>query len=59
MAHQLKMEVVAEGVETKAPMDFLATEECEYAQGYLFSKAIRLPDLITLLQYKAAVIHSG
>ena len=58
MAHQLKMEVVAEEVETKDQMDFLAAEECEYAQGYLFSKAIQLPDLITLLQNKVAVIHN-
>ena len=46
MAHELKMEVVAEGVETAEQFDFLATHNCEYAQGWLFSKPIPLPDLI-------------
>lgn len=58
MAHQLKMEVVAEGVETKAQMDFLVQENCEYAQGYLFSKAIRLEQIVALLQNKTPVIHN-
>ena len=46
MAHELKMEVVAEGVETAEQFDFLATHNCEYAQGWLFSKPIPLADLI-------------
>ena len=36
MAHQLKLDVVAEGVETRAQLDFLAAADCELAQGYLF-----------------------
>lgn len=36
MAHQLKLDVVAEGVETREQLEFLATESCELAQGYLF-----------------------
>ncbi len=36
MAHQLKLDVVAEGVETQAQLDFLAAADCELAQGYLF-----------------------
>ena len=39
MAHRLNMAVVAEGVETTEQLDFLVKHDCEYAQGYLFSKA--------------------
>ncbi|APZ43198.1 EAL domain-containing protein [Acidihalobacter ferrooxydans] len=40
MAHYLGLEVVAEGVETKAQFDFLASRGCEYFQGYLFQKPL-------------------
>ena len=46
MAHELKMEVVAEGVETHEQFDFLSSHKCEYAQGWLFSKPLPLTDLI-------------
>jgi sensor c-di-GMP phosphodiesterase-like protein len=55
MAHQLKMEVVAEGVETKAQLDFLAEQGCEYAQGWLFSKALPLGSVSTFMTDSAAV----
>ncbi|MDH5233042.1 MAG: EAL domain-containing protein, partial [Gammaproteobacteria bacterium] len=37
MAHNLKMEVVAEGVETKAQLEFLKAEGVDLIQGYYFS----------------------
>jgi len=40
MAHQLKLEVVAEGVETKDQLVFLQRNLCNEAQGYLFSKPL-------------------
>ena len=45
MAHQLNMEVVAEGVETPEQLEFLQQHHCEFAQGYLFSKALSLGDV--------------
>lgn len=40
MAHQLKMDVVAEGVESKDHLVFLQRHLCNEAQGYLFSKPV-------------------
>ncbi len=37
LARQMAMEVVAEGVETRAQFDFLNEAGCELFQGYLFS----------------------
>lgn len=38
MAHNLKLTVVAEGVETREQLDFLFQYECDYVQGFLFGK---------------------
>jgi diguanylate cyclase (GGDEF)-like protein/PAS domain S-box-containing protein len=40
MAHELGLRVVAEGVETQAQLDFLASHGCEEAQGFLFSRPV-------------------
>ena len=57
MAHQLRMEVVAEGVETQAQLSFLARQRCDYAQGWLFSRALPMGDLMKLLDEKIALLH--
>ncbi|MFK7896600.1 MAG: putative bifunctional diguanylate cyclase/phosphodiesterase [Myxococcota bacterium] len=38
MANALKMDVIAEGVETQEVLAFLLDRDCQYAQGYLFGK---------------------
>ena len=40
MAHALAMKVIAEGVETELQRDLLAAAECDYAQGYYFSRPV-------------------
>jgi PAS domain S-box-containing protein len=40
LAHRLKLEVVAEGVETPAQMEALTALGCERAQGYHFSRPL-------------------
>ena len=40
LAHKLGMQVVAEGVETKAQLEFLANIGCQCFQGYLFSQPL-------------------
>jgi EAL domain-containing protein (putative c-di-GMP-specific phosphodiesterase class I) len=38
LAHGLNLPVLAEGVETKAQLDFLAAESCDEVQGYLLGR---------------------
>lgn len=40
MAHNLNLEVVAEGVETTAQANFLLKEKCEEVQGYLYARPL-------------------
>jgi diguanylate cyclase (GGDEF)-like protein/PAS domain S-box-containing protein len=40
MAHGLKLEVVAEGVETEAQLSFVRACGCDCAQGYLFGRPL-------------------
>ena len=40
MAHQLNLKVVAEGVETKAELNFLKSIDCDVIQGFWFSRPL-------------------
>ncbi|KAF1070906.1 MAG: putative signaling protein [Pseudomonas citronellolis] len=51
LAHNLNLEVVAEGVETPEQLALLRLFGCDQAQGYLISKPLALPELA---QYLAA-----
>lgn len=42
MAKDLKLQVVAEGVETKEHVDFLKGSQCDIAQGFYFAKPMPL-----------------
>ena len=43
------MSVLAEGVETQEQLNFVIAEGCQYYQGYLFSKPLPEPELLTLI----------
>jgi EAL domain-containing protein (putative c-di-GMP-specific phosphodiesterase class I) len=40
MANDLRMDVVAEGVETEEEAEMLRSMGCEYGQGYLYSRPV-------------------
>jgi diguanylate cyclase (GGDEF)-like protein len=40
LAHELEIQVIAEGVETEAQARFLVSAECGYAQGYHYSRPV-------------------
>lgn len=50
MAHNLNIEVIAEGVETQAQRDFLEKSGCSRYQGYLFGKPEPLEKFTDSLQ---------
>ena len=49
LGHQLHLQVVAEGVESKAQFDFLRGEGCDAVQGYLFCQPVSLEALREIL----------
>ncbi|MGX7895917.1 sensor domain-containing protein [Tsuneonella sp. HG222] len=49
LAKSLKIEVVAEGVETQDQRRYLLKQGCEMGQGYLFGRAVQAADLPSLL----------
>jgi EAL domain-containing protein (putative c-di-GMP-specific phosphodiesterase class I) len=44
MARELKLRVIAEGVETREQLDFLRAHRCDEVQGYLISKPLSAVD---------------
>ena len=49
MAHSLKLEVIAEGVETEAQLAYLRRNCCDQMQGHYFSKPLAMAELEQLL----------
>ena len=50
MGHNLRLKVIAEGVETAGQLNYLRGHNCDEIQGYLFSKPIIAEDFGTLLR---------
>ena len=54
LANGLGMEVVAEGVENEAQLEFLKQHQCGIFQGFLFSRPVPAEDFLKLLADDAA-----
>lgn len=53
MAGSLSLSTVAEGVETRGQMDYLAARRCDLAQGFLFSRPLPVAEVgLSALQRK-------
>jgi EAL domain-containing protein (putative c-di-GMP-specific phosphodiesterase class I) len=53
LGRAMKLQVIAEGVETVGQRDFLASLGCHSFQGYLFSHPLPLEDFDRLLTSKS------
>jgi diguanylate cyclase (GGDEF)-like protein/PAS domain S-box-containing protein len=49
LARNLKLGVIAEGVETRAQLDFLLEQKCDAFQGYYFSKPLPAEEFTSIL----------
>ncbi len=56
MAKSLGLDVIAEGVETEAQLEFLLTHDCPAFQGYLFSRPVALAQFEALLLRPNAIL---
>lgn len=50
LAHALQLKVVAEGVETNDELEVLKRYNCEYVQGYYYSKPLNVTDFTNRFQ---------
>ncbi|BCS54622.1 EAL domain-containing protein [Geobacter sp. SVR] len=53
LAHTLGKEVIAEGVESKAQLDFLKYQQCDIVQGYFFSRPMPPGEVPEFLRNRA------
>jgi EAL domain-containing protein (putative c-di-GMP-specific phosphodiesterase class I) len=53
LARTLNMEVVAEGVERRDDVEFVARRGCHWVQGFLFGAAVSAPEFSEMLRRQA------
>jgi EAL domain-containing protein (putative c-di-GMP-specific phosphodiesterase class I) len=56
LGHNLKLKVIAEGVETREQLTFLRDHDCDQMQGYYFSPALPQAQLRDMLRHKARLV---
>lgn len=59
MAHKLGIRTVAEGVETQAQHEMLIKLGCDFAQGYLYSKAVPKHEFERILEEQQVLKKAG
>ena len=53
MLKDINMEIVVEGIETQEMLDFFTELQCDFIQGYFFSKPLPKPEFISFLKARA------
>lgn len=59
LCKKLNLEVVAEGVETEQQKNVLISFDCDYLQGYLFSKPLRVTDYEQFMAKTSNTLHAS
>jgi diguanylate cyclase (GGDEF)-like protein len=57
LGHRLQLRVIAEGVETEEQREFLAANDCDEMQGYLFSPPVPAEQITDMLRTQAQLIN--
>jgi diguanylate cyclase (GGDEF)-like protein/PAS domain S-box-containing protein len=50
LAHSLRLQVIAEGVETEAQLTYLREHDCDQIQGYFFSRPVTAAAITVMLE---------
>ena len=50
MLKDMDMEIVVEGIETQEMLDFFAELQCDFIQGYFFSKPVPKPEFVSFIK---------
>ncbi len=59
LAHNLRLKVVAEGVETQAQLEFLRALGCDEIQGFLFSRPVDAQEIEELMRRNVRLALQG
>ncbi len=59
LAHTLGLDAIAEGVETAQQVELLRTLDCDYAQGYFFSKPVDSETALNLILGDRQLFKNG
>lgn len=59
MAHDMGIDVIAEGVESRQQIEILKQQDCDEFQGYFFSRPLPATDIGELLQRVSKGINTG
>jgi len=59
MAHSLRLEVIAEGVEYTAQLDALRAAGCDHIQGYIFSKPLPADECADYLRRQSHLLEKS
>ena len=59
LAHELGLNIIAEGIETEVQRDFLLQENCLSGQGYLYSKPLTAEDFSLYLEQINGTLDAG
>lgn len=59
LGHNLGMKVLMEGVETSDQLEWLLNEQCDYVQGYYFSRPLREKEVVKHVKSVTTYIEFG